>query len=121
MDVRVLPSPYSPGRWSATVVLDGDVITTFDCRHLHHEPRTAARCIDKTRAAWIAWHTDSTETPIGKTPDGDVLFEVKKVRDRLTHARRYSVRVADRCPTCGVSLAEPPTTDDCPVPEDHAR
>lgn len=27
----------------------------------------------------------------------------------------------DRCPTCGVPLSQPPTTDDCPIPEDHAK
>lgn len=27
---------------------------------------------------------------------------------------------APRCPVCGVPLTEPPTTDDCPSPEDHA-
>lgn len=27
---------------------------------------------------------------------------------------------ADRCPTCGVDLAEPVQTDNCPSPEDHA-
>lgn len=25
----------------------------------------------------------------------------------------------DRCPTCGVPLSEPPTTDNCPNPEEH--
>lgn len=27
--------------------------------------------------------------------------------------------IPDRCPTCGVELTEPPTTDDCPDPEAH--
>jgi hypothetical protein len=27
---------------------------------------------------------------------------------------------APRCPVCGVPLTEPPTSDDCPQPEDHA-
>lgn len=103
--VEVLPAAYSPDRFAATVVLDGDVVTTFTCPHGHQTERTAARCVDQTRKAWDWFHsgTDVVERAVGKTADGDVLFEVSRPDSRdgrfgtsvVSVSRRYSVRL--RC------------------------
>lgn len=115
--VEVRPDVHNPDRYTAMIVTDAGESTTFDCTHLHHTERTAMKCVARVAHSWAFWHEQADDAYVFTTTAGHVV----RVCRRHGATRRYSIVVQPRCPTCAVPLSEPPTSDDCPSPEDHAR